>query len=147
MVKPEEVGISSQRLKRIQSVIESHIGEEKIAGAITLIFRRGELIHLASHGLMDREQSKSMMNDAIFRIFSMTKPITVVALLTLFEQGLIRLIDPASIFLPAFGNLKVYDTNGGAEIILTDLKRPVTIRDLLTHTSGLTWGVKPSTFL
>jgi len=87
---------------------------------------------------MDRELSKPMRTDAIFRLFSMTKPITSVALLILLEHGLVRLAQPASDFLPAFGNLKVYDGEDKGDIKLADLTRPVTIHDLLTHTSGLT---------
>ena len=138
MDQPEKVGMSSERLERIGPVIERHLGEGKIAGAITLLSRRGKLVHLQCHGLMDRELSKPMRPDAIFRLFSMTKPITTVALMTLFELGLVRLAQPASDFLPAFGNLKVYEGESKGRLSLADLTRPITVRDLLAHTSGLT---------
>ena len=139
MGTPESVGLSSERLARVQPAIEQHIGEHKIAGAVTLVARRGKVVHQACAGLMDRARGEPMRPDAIFRIYSMTKPIVCVALMTLFEQGLFQLIDPVAKFIPAFQDLKVYAGGAGAAIELVDLARPVTVRDLLTHTSGLTY--------
>ena len=84
---PEAVGLSPERLERIRPAAEKHIGDDRIAGAVTLVARRGEVVHLDGTGLMDRESSKPMQPDAIFRIYSMTKPIICVALMTLYEQG------------------------------------------------------------
>ena len=137
MKTPAKQGMSLERLERIAPAIQQHLGDEKIAGAITLLCRRDEVVHFQCHGLMDRERSLPMRPDAIFRIFSMTKPITVVALLTLLEKGLIRLNHPASRFLPAFDDLKVIKINNDGASNYVELSRPVTLRDLLTHTSGL----------
>jgi len=139
MRRPEEVGLSSERLARIRPAIEKHIGDDKIAGAVTLVARRGEVVHLECAGLMDRECNKPMQPDTIFRLYSMTKPITCVALMTLYEHGQFQLFDPVSKFIPSFDGLKVYTDVGNSETRLADLQRPVTVRDLLTHTSGLTY--------
>ena len=139
MPSPEEVGLSSERLTRIRPAVGKHIGDDKIAGAVTLVARRGKVVHLECVGLMDRESNKPMQPDTIFRIYSMTKPITCVALMMLYEQGRFQLFDPVSKFIPAFNDLKVYEGGAGSDIKLVDLQRPVTVRDLLTHTSGLTY--------
>jgi CubicO group peptidase (beta-lactamase class C family) len=139
MTRPEAVGLSSERLARIRPAIEKHVADDKIAGVVTLVARRGEVVHLEGVGLMDRENSKPMVPDAIFRIYSMTKPIICTALMTLYEKGGFQLIDPVAKFIPAFQDLQVYAGGEGADIELVDLARPVTVRDLLTHTSGLTY--------
>ncbi|GAI55652.1 unnamed protein product, partial [marine sediment metagenome] len=139
MISPEKVGLSSERLGRIRPVIEKHIGDDKIAGALTLIARRGELVHLECVGLMDRENNKPMQKDTIFRIWSMTKPIVALALMMLYEKGYFQLFDPVSKFIPAFKDLKVYAGEGESGVKLVDLEREVTVRDLLIHTSGLTY--------
>jgi CubicO group peptidase (beta-lactamase class C family) len=139
MTSPAEVGLSSERLARIRPAISKHIGDDKIAGAVTLVARRGRVVHLECVGLMDRESNKPMQLDTILRLYSMTKPITCVALMMLYEQGRFQLFDPVSKFIPAFSHLKVYEGGAGSDVKLVDLQRPVTIRDLLTHTSGLTY--------
>ncbi len=138
-VEAEAVGLSSERLARIGPAIQKHIGDDKIAGAVTLVARRGEVVHLDCAGLMDRENARPMQVDTIFRIYSMTKPIICVALMTLYEQGRFQLYDPVAKHIPAFGDLKVYagEDEGSGELV--ELDRPVTIRHLLTHTSGLTY--------
>lgn len=135
-----KAGLSQERLGIIGPSVERHIGDQKIAGVVTLLERRGERVHFDTHGLMDREKNKAMRKDAIFRIFSMTKPITAVALLTLLEKGLVRLTDPVSQFIPVFSKLKVYDGAGGDGVRLVSLESEVTIRQLLTHTSGLSYS-------
>jgi CubicO group peptidase (beta-lactamase class C family) len=105
MVSPEKVGLSFERLARIRPAVEKHIGDDKIAGAVTLVARRGELVHLECFGLMDRERGKPMQPDTIFRIYSMTKPITCTALMTLYEQGRFQLTDPVAKFVSARYNL------------------------------------------
>lgn len=134
MADPEKLGFSSARLQRIKPAMEKHIGDHKLSGVVTAITRRGELVHHEAFGLMDRESQTPMAKDAIFRIFSMTKPITCVALMMLYEQGHFQLIDPVSKFIPAFKHIKVYTDDG-----LVDLAEPINIRHLLTHTSGLTY--------
>jgi CubicO group peptidase (beta-lactamase class C family) len=135
----ESVGMSTERLARIRPAIAKHVGEAKIAGAVTLVARRGKVVHQECVGLMDRESNKPMQADAIFRIYSMTKPIICVALMTLYEKGHFQLFDPVAKFIPAFRDLKVYAGGERSSLELVDLARPVTIRDLLTHTSGLTY--------
>ena len=139
MIRPEEVGLSSERLARIRPAIGKHVGDGKIAGAVALVARRGKVAHLECVGLMDRESNKPMQPDTIFRIYSMTKPITCVAMMMLYEQGRFQLFDPVSKFIPAFSDLQVYDGGAGSDVKLVDLQRPVTVRDLLTHTAGLTY--------
>ena len=139
MTSPEAVGLSRERLARIRPAVEKTIADVQIAGAVTLVARRGEVVHLACVGLMDREHDKPMQPDAICRIYSMTKPIICVALMTLYEKGHFQLMQPAATFIPAFNDLKVLESEDGSEGKLVDLARAVTIRDLLTHTSGLTY--------
>jgi CubicO group peptidase (beta-lactamase class C family) len=131
--------MSSERLARIGPAVERHLGKERIAGAITLVARRGQVVYHECAGVMDRENDKPMSPGAICRIYSMTKPITCVALMTLYEKGHFQLVSPVAEFVPAFGDLQVYTGGEGAQIELADLARPVTVRDLLTHTSGLTY--------
>jgi CubicO group peptidase (beta-lactamase class C family) len=139
MVSPEKVGLSSGRLARIRPAVEKHISDVKVAGAVTLVARQGQVVHHECVGLMDREHNKPMQPDTIFRIYSMTKPLTCTALMTLYEKGEFQLYDPVAKFIPAFQDLKVYAGGEGSDVKLVDLERPVTVRDLLTHTSGLTY--------
>ncbi|MGC9348693.1 MAG: serine hydrolase domain-containing protein [Anaerolineae bacterium] len=139
MISPENVGMSSERLARIRPVVEQHIGDDKIVGAVLLVARRGEVVDQECVGLMDRERRKPMQPDTIFRIYSMAKPITSVAMMVLYERGYFQLFDPVSKFIPAFNDLKVCAGGSASDPELVDLERPVTIRDLLTHTSGLTY--------
>jgi len=129
---PEDLGISGARLYKIDHLTRRYIEEGKLAGTITLVARKGKIVHLQSQGKMDIEADKAMTEDAIFRIFSMTKPITSTALMMLYEDGNFQLGDPVSKYIPKFKNLKVYDG--------TPTQREMTIRDLLTHTAGLTYG-------
>jgi CubicO group peptidase (beta-lactamase class C family) len=131
------MGLSSERLARIRPVIEKHVADDRIAGVLTLIARRGESVHLECAGLMDREDSRPMRADTIFRLFSMTKPIVSAALMMLHEKGRFQLFHPISRFIPAFRDLKVYAGKGRSGVELADLEREITVRDLLTHTSGL----------
>ncbi|MFN2271690.1 MAG: serine hydrolase domain-containing protein, partial [Anaerolineae bacterium] len=107
--------------------------------AVTLIAHRGEIVYSDCVGLMVRETNTPMQPDTIFRIYSMTKPITCVALMTLYERGYFQLVTPVSAFIPGFRDLKVYAGQMDSGLQLVDLAREVTIRDLLTHTSGLTY--------
>src|SRR5262252_5912799 len=105
--KPEEVGLSSERLQRIHQMLQRRIDAGDISGAVTLIARNGRVAHFETHGLMDIETKKPMAKDAIFRMASMTKPITGVAIMMLIEEGKLRLTDPVSKFIPEFKDLKV----------------------------------------
>jgi CubicO group peptidase (beta-lactamase class C family) len=133
---PEEVGFSSSRLGRIGEVMQRYVDQGKLAGLLTLVARYGKVVHLERFGMTDLEASKPMQLDTIFRIYSMTKPITSVALMMLLEQGLVRLTDPVTRFIPAIGEVKVLAQDGN----LLDLKRPITIHDLLRHTAGMSYN-------
>ncbi len=145
MASPESVGFSSERLGRITGAIQKSVDEGRIAGGVALVARRGKVVYLKAAGDADRDAKKPMRTDNIFRIASMTKPITSVAVMMLYEDGHFLLNQPVSDFIPEFKNMKVLDppwpqdktSPPGA---LVDAKRPITIRHLLTHTSGLTYG-------
>ena len=141
---PEEVGLSSERLERITSTIQRSTDEGRLAGAVALVARHGKLAYIKAMGMANRDAKRPMRTDNIFRICSMSKPITSVAVMTLYEEGRFMLSDPVSDFIPEFKHMKVLDppypqdktSPPGA---LVDAKRPITIRHLLTHTSGLTY--------
>jgi CubicO group peptidase (beta-lactamase class C family) len=139
-VSPEKYGFSSQRLERVHAAMQRYIDTEQLAGTITLVARCGQVVHLDTCGLMDREANLRMEPDAIFRIYSMTKPITSTAVMMLYEEGHFRLNQPISHFIPAFKEMKVYQPRGNADFDLVPAQREITIRDLLTHTSGLSYG-------
>ncbi|HXM41298.1 MAG TPA: serine hydrolase domain-containing protein [Bryobacteraceae bacterium] len=139
--KPEDAGMSSERLRRIHEAIQRHIDAGEISGAVTLVARRGRLVHFEAHGLMDIESKRPMQKDAIFRIASMSKPITGVAVMMMLEEGKLRLNDPVSKFLPEFKDSKVAVARGASgQFYLVPADRDLTIRDLLTHTNGLMTG-------
>ena len=139
-MNPEEVGMSIERLARIRPVLEKYIADDKIAGMTAVIARRGQVVYEECVGVMDREDKRPIQPDTIFRIYSMTKPIICVALMTLYEQGKFQLNQPVAHFIPAFASLKVYaGENEAGEMVLEDLKAPVTVRHVLTHTSGITY--------
>ncbi|MFS8609432.1 MAG: beta-lactamase family protein [Gammaproteobacteria bacterium] len=150
VVEPESVGLSSERLERIGELMERHIEAGSFSGAVTLVARHGKIAHLEAHGLMDIDAKTPMRTDAIFRLASMTKPVTAVAVLMLVEEGRIRLTDPVSKYLPSFENQKVAvirnpSAGGGyggppPEYDTVPAERDITIADLLTHTSGFMSG-------
>ena len=134
-------GISIDALQRLdQHLLTRYIEAEKIAGCLTLIARRGELAHLSAMGMMDRERGLPMAEDTIFRIYSMTKPITSVALMMLFERGAFQLSDPVARFIPQWAELQVMTGGEYPDYATAPPERPMTIRDLLSHQSGLTYG-------
>lgn len=136
---PEEVGMSLKRLERIRPVMQGYVDQKKIAGLSTMIARKGKVVHFEQVGQLDKESNKPMTEDAVFRIYSMTKPIICVALMTLYEQGRFQLTDTVAKFIPAFNDLKVLECDEKGEAKEVDLARPPTIRSLLTHTSGLSY--------
>lgn len=143
-ITPEDVGLSTGRLQRIHPVMQACVDQRQCAGILTLIARCGELIHLGCVGMMDIEAGKAMQPDTIFRIYSMSKPITTVAALMLYEEGRFRLHDPVSKFLPAFKDTKVLlNVSETGHLTLSDQEREMTVFDLLTHTSGLSYGFDP----
>ncbi len=134
--KPDHVGFSAERLNKIAPAMQKWVDEGKIAGAVGLIGRKGKIAYFESYGYMDREAKKPMRKDAIFRIYSMTKAVTGVAVMTLYEDGRFGLNDPVSRYLPEFAHMKIAAEGGG----VTEAKQQITIRDLLRHTSGLNYA-------
>jgi CubicO group peptidase (beta-lactamase class C family) len=138
--KPESVGLSSERLERIAKTVQKDIDDKRIAGAVTIVLRHGQVAYFKAQGMQDREAGKPMRNDSIFRICSMSKALTSTAVMILYEEGHFLLEDPVSKYLPEFKNPKVLvkPTNGG-EPYTIPATHEITIRDLLRHTSGLTY--------
>lgn len=158
---PERVGLSSDRLDRISHLMEGHVGNGDIVGAVGMVARKGKLVWSDTWGLADREQGTPMELDTIFRIYSMSKPIVSVGLMTLYEEGKFGLEDPVAWYLPELADMQVVvedeasksqpayniPTEEGAEVEKVELEyetepaaRPITIQDLLRHTSGMTYG-------
>jgi CubicO group peptidase (beta-lactamase class C family) len=137
--KPESVGLSSERLDRISSAVQHSIDDKRLAGAVTLVLRHGQVALFKAQGMADREAAKPMQRDSIFRICSMTKPITTVGAMILYEEGKFLLDDPVSKYLPEFKNPKVLVKPGNGQPYTIPAKGEITIRDLLRHTSGLTY--------
>src|SRR5919109_2259917 len=128
--KPEAVGLSSERLQRIGTVVQRNIDEKRIAGAVTLVMRRGSVAWFKAQGMADAEANKPMRPDTLFRICSMTKPITSVAVMMLYEEGRFLLEDPVSKYLPEFKNPKVLVKPASGEPYTIPASREITIRDL-----------------
>jgi len=146
-VKPEGLGFSSQRLARINTAMQRYVDEEKLAGIVTLIARRGKVVHFEKFGMADIEAGRPMQLDTLFRIYSMTKPITTTAALMLLEEGRIRLADPISRYIPAFKDVKVLDNTAGSGVCYVDAKQPITIHHLLTHTAGFSYGFDDNVYI
>jgi CubicO group peptidase (beta-lactamase class C family) len=141
---PEAVGLSSERLGNIRKVLGAKVDAGEVPGYVALVARRGKVAFFEAYGTQDPNTGKPMARDAIFRIYSMTKPVTSVAAMMLVEEGKIRLSDPVSMYLPEFANPKVA-TNGQtakepAQLQTQPAKNPIRVLDLLLHTSGLTYG-------
>lgn len=143
--KPELIGISSARLKRVDTFMERLQAEGKLAGAVTLVARRGQLVSLKAHGFADIENKRPMRTDDIFQMQSMTKPIATVMVLMLLEEGRFLLSDPVAKFLPEFADMKVAVAKSDAPegYVLVPAEPNITIHDLLTHRAGFT-GLPPS---
>ena len=136
---PESVGMSTERLARIEPAMQRYIDESLTPGVVTAIVRKGKLVHFSALGDMDVGAGKAMRDDTIFRIASMTKPITSTALMMLWEQGHFQLRDPVAKFIPEFADVKVKIPSRADPTTdtLEPLQRPIQIRDMLTHTAGL----------
>ncbi|HYM75332.1 MAG TPA: serine hydrolase domain-containing protein [Candidatus Dormibacteraeota bacterium] len=137
--KPESVGLSAERLDRIASAVQRDIDNKRIAGAVTLVVRHGKVAWFKAQGMSDREAAKPMPTDAMFRICSMTKPITSLAVMMLYEEGKFLLDDPVSKYLPEFKNPKVLVKPASGDPYTIPATKEITIRDLLRHTSGITY--------
>ena len=135
-VEPSEaVGMNARRLERISPVMQAYVDHGVYAGINTLVARRGKVVHAGEFGWRDKEAGQAMTADTIFRLYSMTKPIICTALMTLLEEGRFRLIEPLAKTIPAFGAVKVLEADGR----LVAPVRPILIRDLMTHMSGLSY--------
>ena len=132
----KDVGMSPEGVARVKPAVQALVDDEKIAGATVIVARRGNIVFFETFGMMDKEAKKPMRKNAIFRIYSMTKPITSVAAMMLYEEGKLKLDEPVSGYIPEFKGLKVYVESGKHEAQV----REMTVRDLLRHTSGLTYG-------
>ena len=129
MAKPEKLGMSSQRLEAMN---QRHIDEGKLAGELTIVARKDKIVHVDSAGSLGLSKAQPITEDTLFGIYSMTKPITAVAMMILHEEGLFQLSDPVSRFLPEFDNMSIWTAEGNI-----DAQGPITMHQLLTHTSGL----------
>jgi CubicO group peptidase (beta-lactamase class C family) len=139
--KPEDVGLSSERLARMTKAIHAYVDAGRTPGVVTLIARHGKVVHLDAYGKADLTTGRATRADDIFRMYSMTKPITSVALLMLYEEGKFQLTDPLSKFYPAFADVKVLTgTAPGGGMLLDSPRRPITIQDVFRHTAGFTYG-------
>ena len=144
--KPEDVGLSSERLQRITQMIERRVAAGELAGAVTIVARGGKVVHLSAQGVMDLESKRPMTPASMFRIASMTKPVMGVAVMMMVEEGRLRLNDPVSRFIPSFRDMKVAVAQPGGEpggtprFYTVPAQREITVKDLLTHVSGLGSG-------
>ncbi len=135
---PESVGVSSERLRRIDAAMKRLVDEQQVAGLVTLLARHGKVVHFNSVGRLDAQKPDPIQKDSIFRIASMTKPVTGVAMMMLYEEGKWRLDDPVSRYIPEFSALKVHmGQNADGTPKLEDARRSMTMRELMTHTGGL----------
>ena len=138
-VTAERVGLSSTRLQRISKVMQGYVDQHKLAGLITMLARRGEVAHFECFGMMDIEAGKPMQPDTIFRLHSMTKPVTSVAVMMLYEAGHFQLYDNVSKYIPEFKGVKVFSKMTPSGMELVEPEREITVQDLLRHTSGITY--------
>ena len=134
---PEDVDMSTSRLRRIAPVMQRWVDDGKIPCVLTMIAREGRLVHFEKYGMQDVATAKPIEFDTIFRIYSMTKPITSIAVMMLYEEGHFQLSTPVSKFIPAFKDMQVYTENGEATVAA---EREITIKHILTHTAGFTYG-------
>jgi CubicO group peptidase (beta-lactamase class C family) len=147
LVKPEEVGLSSPRLARIGEHFQRYIDAGKVSGTLTLVARQGKVAYFEAQGHLEIERRRPVTPESIFRIYSMTKPITSVGLMMLYEQGRFQLDDPVHRFIPSWRDLRVYVGGNHPTWKTAPADRAMTIRDLLSHTSGLTYGFMERTNL
>src|SRR6478752_10729437 len=147
--KPEDVGLSSERLARIGTVLKADIEAGRIPGAVIAIARHGKLVALDAYGWRDKAANLPMTSDTIFNIASMTKPMTAVGGLMLYEQGKLLIDDPLSKYFPKFASMKVAVRDNGGEptVDTVPADRPITIQDLMRHTSGIIYGGRGNTLV
>src|SRR4029453_10832437 len=141
---PEQVGMSSARLERITEALKKEVSDGKLPGVVVIVARKGKIVYSGATGFQDKGTNKPMAANSIFRIYSMTKPLVSVAAMMLVEEGFIQLTDPISKFLPAFKDMQVSVATTGADGKVTysnvPAVRPITVQDLLRHSSGLAYA-------
>jgi CubicO group peptidase (beta-lactamase class C family) len=141
VVKPESVGFSTERLERLHALMQQSVDQKQIAGIVTILARHGKVVDYRTYGQRDMASNAPMTKDAIFRDFSMTKPVTGVAMMILFEEGKWLPSDPIAKYVPEFAHLKVFKGFGAdGKMILVDTDHPPTMRELMSHTAGFTYG-------
>ncbi|HLY42412.1 MAG TPA: serine hydrolase domain-containing protein [Terracidiphilus sp.] len=141
-VKPETVGFSSERLERLHTLMQQAVQDQQVAGVVTILARHGKVIDYGTYGMRDIASHTAMSKDTIFRDYSMTKPVTAVAMLILYEEGKWLPSDPISKYIPEFAHLKVYAGAGAdGKPNLVDPDHPPTMAELMTHTAGFTYGL------
>ena len=145
IVKPEEVGLSSERLALIDERMQSYVDSGEIPGAVALIARHGKIAYFDYWGMADREKKVEMKPDTLFRIYSMSKPVTSVGLMILHEEGLFQLNDPVAKYLPELAKLEVREETtdpltGEVTVSTHPARNTMTVRDLMRHTAGFTYG-------
>ena len=140
VVDPDSLGLDSVVLENIRQYLnDTYVDDGKYVGTMTLVSRKGQVAYLDSLGFMDRENKRPMQEDAIFRIYSMSKAITSIAIMQLYEKSKFRLDDPVYWYIPSWKNLRVYQSGVYPNFLTSRPERHMTIRDLLTHMSGLTY--------
>lgn len=144
IVVPEQVGMSSERLQRLDNVLQSYVDNGQLAGQVALILRRGNVVFSAATGMQDTEAGIPMSEDTIFRIASQTKAITSVAIMMLHERGELDISHPLGRYLPAWQNMQVAVSDDDGGYTLEPARRPITLRHLLTHTAGMSYGSGPA---
>ena len=140
IAKPETVDVSPERLSRIRTVLENEVDADHMLGAVVMTARRGQLIYSEAIGFQDKAAGKPMSKEAIFRIYSMTKPLASVAAMMLVEEGKMQLTDPVSKFLPQFAKMEVLVPDKDGKATREPAKRQITIQDLFRHTAGFAYG-------
>jgi CubicO group peptidase (beta-lactamase class C family) len=145
VTKPEDVGLSSERLARVNAWAQRLVEDGKVAGMITVVARHGKVAHFNTCGLADVKRETRMAPDTIFRFYSMTKPLTSTAIMMLYEEGRFQLDDPITRYLPCFKDMRVFAGGMRGKLETVPAERDITFRDLLTHTSGLTYGFMEAT--
>ena len=141
---PESVGMSSEKLERVTEALQGYVDDGRMAGAVAIVARRGKIAYLEAVGQRDKESSSPMATDAIFRIASQTKALVSVGVMMLQEDGKLLITDPVGKYLPAFMETTVAQPNGRGAYDVVAASRPITIRDLLTHTAGISYGSGPA---
>ncbi len=140
VASPQSQGVSQERLSRVREVIQAEIDANRMPGAVVLVARRGKLVHADAIGYQDKDAGRPLRRDAIFRAYSMTKPLVSVATMMLVEEGRLQLNDPVSKFFPQLANMQVLVNPADTHSAREPAKRPIMVHDLLRHTSGLTYG-------